>query len=134
MLHEDILTADEVADWLQVQPETVRRWHRQGLIPGRRLAHKVLRFNLSDVVAALEANHRAKPSTPPRSQPTDPADAGPDELITIHEARSCCSPETLNSALGFHRHRVADDGSIYWVKDELRDVLSLIAGVKGVQS
>jgi hypothetical protein len=34
-------------------------WHRQGKIPARKLSHKVLRFKLSEVLAALQAPETA---------------------------------------------------------------------------
>jgi excisionase family DNA binding protein len=52
--HDDLLTAAELADRLRVKPETVLAWHRSGRIPSIRLSHKVLRFNLAEVVAALK--------------------------------------------------------------------------------
>jgi excisionase family DNA binding protein len=55
-LHDtNLLTAAELADRLKVKADTVRAWARQGRIPARRLSHKVVRFNLADVVAALES-------------------------------------------------------------------------------
>jgi predicted site-specific integrase-resolvase len=54
----ELSTSIDVANHIGVQPETVRRWYRAGLIPGRRLSHKVLRFCLADVVAALEAHQK----------------------------------------------------------------------------
>jgi excisionase family DNA binding protein len=49
-----LLTAAELAERLKVKPDTVRLWARQGKIPARKLSHKILRFNLADVVATLE--------------------------------------------------------------------------------
>ena len=40
----DLLTAAELADRLRVKPGTILGWHQSGRIPGRRLSHKVLRF------------------------------------------------------------------------------------------
>jgi predicted site-specific integrase-resolvase len=56
----DLLTAAELAEQLGVKPGTSLGWHRLGRIPARRLSHKVLRFSLPDVVAALEARARRK--------------------------------------------------------------------------
>lgn len=53
-----LLTASELAGRLGVTPGTVLAWRRQGRIPGRKLSHKVLRFALSEVVAALESDPR----------------------------------------------------------------------------
>jgi hypothetical protein len=52
---EDLMTAQDLASHLGVKPGTVLHWHRQGKIPARRLSHKVLRFNLREILAALEA-------------------------------------------------------------------------------
>jgi excisionase family DNA binding protein len=53
-VRDDLLTAAELADRLQVKPDTVLGWHRSGRIPSIRLSHKVLRFSLSDVLVALK--------------------------------------------------------------------------------
>jgi hypothetical protein len=55
----DLLTAAELADCLGVKPGTILGWHRSGRIPGRRLSHKVLRFSLAAVLAALEGRQEA---------------------------------------------------------------------------
>jgi predicted site-specific integrase-resolvase len=55
----ELLTAAELADCLGVKPGTVLGWHRSGRIPGRRLSHKVLRFSLTEVLAALEGRQEA---------------------------------------------------------------------------
>jgi excisionase family DNA binding protein len=57
---DDLMTAKEMADHLGVKPGTILGWYRQGKIPARKLSHKVLRFNLHDVLAALEANKTAR--------------------------------------------------------------------------
>jgi excisionase family DNA binding protein len=51
---EDLLTAAELAERLRIKPSTILMWHRSGRIPSVRLSHKVLRFSLPDVVAALK--------------------------------------------------------------------------------
>ena len=51
---DDLMTASELAGRLGVRPGTVLLWYRQGRIPGRRLSHKVLRFNLAEVLATTE--------------------------------------------------------------------------------
>ncbi len=57
---DHLLTAAELAERLQVKPGTILGWYRMGRIPARKLSHKVLRFNLPDVVAALEDRKRRK--------------------------------------------------------------------------
>lgn len=47
------VTCREVANRLRVQPATVRRWSREGLIPTVRIRAKVLRFDFSEVMRAL---------------------------------------------------------------------------------
>ena len=59
---EDLLSRAELAARLGVTPTTIGRWTRLGRIPARQLSPKVVRYDLSAVLAALEA-HRA-----PRSQ------------------------------------------------------------------
>jgi len=52
-IRDDLLTATELAERLRVKPSTVLDWQRAGRIPAIRLSHKILRFNLGEVVAAL---------------------------------------------------------------------------------
>ena len=52
---DDLMTAAELAERLGVKPGTILGWHRRGRIPSRKLSPKVLRFSLSDVLAALDA-------------------------------------------------------------------------------
>ncbi|MCK4873827.1 MAG: helix-turn-helix domain-containing protein [Phycisphaerales bacterium] len=48
-----LLTVQELATELSVQPETVRRWARDGRIPALRVSGKTIRFDLEDVCAML---------------------------------------------------------------------------------
>jgi excisionase family DNA binding protein len=64
MSDTDLMTAAEVADSLKISAETVRAWCRRGRIPGHRYSHKVLRFRLGEVVAALEAARRRETCAP----------------------------------------------------------------------
>lgn len=57
---EDLLTAGELAERLKVKPATIRQWSRSGRIPARKLSHKIIRYCLSDVVSALEANGKRR--------------------------------------------------------------------------
>jgi excisionase family DNA binding protein len=61
MSDTDLMTTAEVADSLKISAETVRDWWRQGRIPGHRYSHKVLRFRMDEVVAALETHGPALP-------------------------------------------------------------------------
>ncbi len=60
MTDSNLLTAAELATRLQVKPSTVLEWHRAGRIPAIRITAKVLRFNLSAVLAALENRQVAR--------------------------------------------------------------------------
>ena len=51
---DDLLTSAELAARLGIRPATVLEWHRKGRIPVRRLSPKVLRFDLAEVLAALD--------------------------------------------------------------------------------
>lgn len=55
MTTSTLLTADELAGRLSVQPETIRKWSRTGRIPRVELSRKVIRYNLADVLATLES-------------------------------------------------------------------------------
>jgi hypothetical protein len=55
----ELLTAAEITDCLGVKPGTVLGWHRSDRIPDRRLSHTVLRFSLTEVLAALEGRQEA---------------------------------------------------------------------------
>ncbi len=54
-----ILTAAELAERLKVAPDTIRLWARQGKIPVRKLSHKVHRYDLAEVLTALELAGKA---------------------------------------------------------------------------
>lgn len=49
----ELLTADEVADRLQLRPSTIRRWARDGRIPAVRVTAKVVRYDLAEVLRAI---------------------------------------------------------------------------------
>ncbi len=52
----ELVTATELAKWLQVTPETVRLWSRRGRIPRVALSRKVIRYNVDAVMRALAPN------------------------------------------------------------------------------
>jgi excisionase family DNA binding protein len=52
-MSDDLLTADELAQVLNVRAGTIRRWAKDGIIPAIRISPKVLRFCYSDVLSAL---------------------------------------------------------------------------------
>jgi DNA-binding transcriptional MerR regulator len=56
----ELLTAEELAERHRVRPGTIRLWSRQGLIPSRRLARKVIRFCLLEVLTALESREERR--------------------------------------------------------------------------
>lgn len=60
MIGDDLLTADELAERLRLRPSTVRIWARLGRIPSLRLSPKVIRFDVSAVVKALQARQSPK--------------------------------------------------------------------------
>ena len=51
---ERLLTPAEAAGMLRVDPSTVSRWHRQGLIPGLRTPGGHRRFRESDIRALMQ--------------------------------------------------------------------------------
>ena len=48
-----LLTAEQIAKRLSVQPSTVKRWSRAGLIPSIRVTGKVIRFDPAAVLETL---------------------------------------------------------------------------------
>ena len=56
------LTAIELAEQLQIAPETVRQWTRRGVIPSLRLSAKVIRYEPEEVLAALRSRSGASRS------------------------------------------------------------------------
>ena len=55
LIANPFLTAEQLAASLGVKPDTVRDWGRRSLIPRIKVSHKVIRYDLDDVVAALKA-------------------------------------------------------------------------------
>ena len=55
----DLLTADELAERLKVQPETIRGWARRGLIPRIQFSPKVIRYDLAAAVEHARKNEAA---------------------------------------------------------------------------
>ena len=49
-----LLTCDQIAEEIGVQPSTIRTWVREGKIPALRITGKVVRFDRDDVIAALK--------------------------------------------------------------------------------
>lgn len=60
MAEECYITAREVAGRLGLSPETILRYYREGLIPGRRLAGQIrpVRFLWSEVEASWDGQTR----------------------------------------------------------------------------
>ena len=50
---DELLTADEIAERLCVQRETIRRLVREGIIPEVKISEKIRRFEWQAVVEAL---------------------------------------------------------------------------------
>ncbi len=61
----ELLTANELAERLQVQPETVRGWSRRGLIPKVQLTPKVIRYDFIAVVDAMTRRQAAQTGVDP---------------------------------------------------------------------
>lgn len=51
----DLLTLNQLADRLQVHPDTLRGLWRRRAIPGLRIGHRTLRFEYQSVLDALRA-------------------------------------------------------------------------------
>ena len=92
MNEDSLLTADELAERLRVQPGTVRQWSRAGRIPAVRLSPKVVRYDLAAVIEALtqrQASSGGLPRAGPRLRAVTVRIAqGVDRLGPIWEQKS----------------------------------------------
>jgi excisionase family DNA binding protein len=52
------LTTEQLAEHLQLRPDTIRQWARDGKIPRLKLSGKVIRFNVDEVDKALSQGRR----------------------------------------------------------------------------
>jgi excisionase family DNA binding protein len=59
---ERLLTVDELAVLLQIQPNTVRAWAGAGRIRSYKFGHRTLRFRASEVLDAFAAPAGRAPS------------------------------------------------------------------------
>lgn len=50
---KEMMTATELAKLLRLQPDTIRVWTREGIIPAIRVTGKVIRFDFAEVERAL---------------------------------------------------------------------------------
>jgi len=64
---EKLLTIQELSKRLKVNPETVRRQMRKGIIPSIRIGKQILRFDYQEVLSALKGKRdpRVKESLEP---------------------------------------------------------------------
>jgi len=53
---QELLTADEMAARLRIQPETLRGWARRGFVPRIVASPKVIRFEPAAVIDALKSH------------------------------------------------------------------------------
>ena len=63
MRENDLLTAEEVMEWLKVSLVTIRRWTSSGYIPHVRLGMRMVRYRKEDIETWL-----AKRSSPGRAR------------------------------------------------------------------
>ena len=67
----EYLTAQQLAEVLQVSESTVHRLRRAGRIPAVELTGRLIRFNLRDVQKALKAMQTARPHEDGEPHPED---------------------------------------------------------------
>lgn len=51
-------TKNELAEFLNVRPETIVRWTRERKIPHIRISPKIIRYDLDDVIRCLKEASR----------------------------------------------------------------------------
>lgn len=71
--HAPLLTAQELADQLQVTVAHVHRLAKCGVIGRYRLGHRTHRYDLGEVLAALREQERAPVTPPLGAAPSRPA-------------------------------------------------------------
>jgi excisionase family DNA binding protein len=54
---DELLTAAQVAEWLNVTQQTVRRWAENGTVPAVRIGPRAIRFRRSDIDALVAEYH-----------------------------------------------------------------------------
>lgn len=59
-MDSEFLTAEQLAEKLQITADTVKIWARKDLIPAIRPTNKVLRFSLQDVLVAIHRKSLTK--------------------------------------------------------------------------
>lgn len=52
-MSRELLTVEEAAERLKMNPQTVRRWIRQGLLPAAKIGRKEWRIDEADLLPAL---------------------------------------------------------------------------------
>jgi len=76
----EYLTAQQVAEVLQISEATVHRLRRSGRIPAVMLTDRLIRFNLRDVQRALRPNRRHEDQTEEQ-----PGEAGPSPQLSFDD-------------------------------------------------
>ena len=62
-MSEDLLTIEQVADRLQLHPDTIRRYIRERKLPGVRISSTVVRVKKSDLDKFIEERSTDKPDS-----------------------------------------------------------------------
>lgn len=56
----NLIGVKQLAKILKVKPETIRTWHRLGLIPGLRVSTRPILFDEAEVLAALRERRQER--------------------------------------------------------------------------
>ena len=56
----ELLTTEQLAEWLKLSPHTIRVWSRNGHIPTVWLSRTVRRFDLADVLRSLRERQKVR--------------------------------------------------------------------------
>ena len=84
---DELLTVEDVAAWLRVEPGTVYRWVSQGTAPKHSKVGDLVRFRRADVRAWLAERTVEPASAPPRRYRRRPT----------HAAHAAAAPQELAS-------------------------------------
>ena len=82
-----LLTQDQVAEWLQVSPATLKTWRTRGGGPPAVKIGSVVRYDQAEVAAWLRARAEARTQAPPRRRSPRPARPAPAPAAPVEPGR-----------------------------------------------
>ena len=120
-MREDLLTVEEVANWLRVNPQTVRHWIDRGELHALHVGARTVRVRQSDLDRFLEAG--ATGADYPGDQPADGGEQGNPESALWTQLGSALAESSFALAEADHRGLVQALNSLADAARALADAL-----------